>query len=54
MCRARSTTLEEQLFAFALLGDDRAIERVYVMGEVAATAAASAAGEAANTPAAAS
>ena len=32
---ARSETLEEQLFAFALLGDDRVIDSVYVMGEAA-------------------
>ncbi|AOY91266.1 guanine deaminase [Cupriavidus sp. USMAA2-4] len=30
---ARSETLEEQLFAFAMLGDDRVIDQVYVMGE---------------------
>ncbi|XQU68054.1 Guanine deaminase [Cupriavidus sp. H18C1] len=30
---ARSETLEEQLFAFAMLGDDRVIDSVYVMGE---------------------
>ncbi len=29
----RSETLEEQLFAFAMLGDDRVIDTVYVMGE---------------------
>ena len=32
---ARAETLEEQLFAFAMLGDDRAISDVYVMGEPA-------------------
>ncbi len=32
---ARSETLEEQLFAFAMLGDDRVIDQVYVMGEAA-------------------
>jgi len=32
---ARSETLEEQLFAFAMLGDDRVIDSVYVMGEPA-------------------
>ncbi|MCG5260019.1 guanine deaminase [Cupriavidus gilardii] len=37
---ARSETLEEQLFAFAMLGDDRVIDRVYVMGERAETATA--------------
>jgi guanine deaminase len=31
----RSETLEEQLFAFAMLGDDRVIDSVYVMGEAA-------------------
>ncbi|CAG9176471.1 guanine deaminase [Cupriavidus pampae] len=30
---SRSETLEEQLFAFAMLGDDRVIEDVYVMGQ---------------------
>lgn len=29
----RAQTLEEQLFAFAMLGDDRAIAHVYLMGE---------------------
>ncbi|CAG9165315.1 Guanine deaminase [Cupriavidus laharis] len=29
----RSESLEEQLFAFAMLGDDRVIDSVYVMGE---------------------
>ncbi|MBV8271335.1 MAG: guanine deaminase [Cupriavidus sp.] len=29
----RSETLEEQLFAFAMLGDDRVIDNVYIMGE---------------------
>ena len=33
----RSETLEEQLFAFALLGDDRVIDSVYVMGEAVQT-----------------
>ncbi|MGY8524980.1 guanine deaminase [Paracidovorax citrulli] len=32
---ARAETLEEQLFAFAMLGDDRAISDVYIMGEPA-------------------
>ncbi|EYS92942.1 guanine deaminase [Cupriavidus sp. SK-4] len=31
----RSETLEEELFAFAMLGDDRVIDSVYVMGEAA-------------------
>ncbi|AEI76313.1 guanine deaminase GuaD [Cupriavidus necator N-1] len=31
----RSETLEEELFAFAMLGDDRLIDSVYVMGEAA-------------------
>ncbi|WP_423196489.1 MULTISPECIES: guanine deaminase [unclassified Cupriavidus] len=29
----RSETLEEQLFAFAMLGDDRVVDNVYIMGE---------------------
>jgi len=29
----RSESLEEQLFAFAMLGDDRVIDNVYIMGE---------------------
>jgi len=29
----RSESLEEQLFAFAMLGDDRVIDSVYIMGE---------------------
>jgi guanine deaminase len=33
----RCETLEEQLFAFAMLGDDRVIDSVYVMGERADT-----------------
>ncbi|MGH8787957.1 MAG: guanine deaminase [Cupriavidus necator] len=32
---SRSETLEEELFAFAMLGDDRVIDSVYVMGEAA-------------------
>ncbi|WP_059413002.1 guanine deaminase [Cupriavidus basilensis] len=35
----RSQTLEEQLFAFAMLGDDRAVSEVYVMGEEAGATA---------------
>ncbi len=35
----RSETLEEQLFAFAMLGDDRVIGNVYVMGEAAGASA---------------
>ena len=35
----RSETLEEQLFAFAMLGDDRVIDEVYVMGEPASAPA---------------
>jgi guanine deaminase len=35
----RSETLEEQLFAFAMLGDDRVIGEVYVMGEAASAPA---------------
>lgn len=35
----RSASLEEQLFAFAMLGDDRVIGEVYVMGEAASVAA---------------
>ncbi|WP_439671465.1 guanine deaminase [Cupriavidus necator] len=31
----RTETLEEELFAFAMLGDDRVIDSVYVMGEAA-------------------
>ncbi|WP_354687327.1 guanine deaminase [Cupriavidus necator] len=31
----RSESLEEELFAFAMLGDDRVIDSVYVMGEAA-------------------
>ncbi|SDD27318.1 guanine deaminase [Cupriavidus sp. YR651] len=30
---SRSETLEEQLFAFAMLGDDRVVDNVYIMGE---------------------
>ena len=33
----RAQTLEEQLFVFAMLGDDRVIDSVYVMGEPACT-----------------
>lgn len=36
----RSETLEEELFAFAMLGDDRMIDSVYVMGEATAVPAA--------------
>ncbi|SPA00206.1 guanine deaminase [Cupriavidus taiwanensis] len=36
----RSETLEEELFAFAMLGDDRVIDSVYVMGEPASVPAA--------------
>lgn len=39
----RAATLEEQLFAFAMLGDDRVIDTVYVMGETAGAGAATAA-----------
>ncbi|MCY1536108.1 Guanine deaminase [compost metagenome] len=35
----RSETLEEELFAFAMLGDDRVIDSVYIMGEPARAAA---------------
>ncbi|TWG79201.1 guanine deaminase [Cupriavidus gilardii J11] len=45
---ARSTTLEEQLFAFALLGDDRAVDQVYVMGEAASPVKSAAAATAAT------
>ncbi|NUA29792.1 guanine deaminase [Cupriavidus basilensis] len=38
----RSETLEEQLFAFAMLGDDRVIGEVYVMGEPASAPASAA------------
>jgi guanine deaminase len=37
---SRSETLEEQLFAFAMLGDDRVIENVYIMGEATSPVAA--------------
>lgn len=36
----RSETLEEELFAFAMLGDDRVIDSVYVMGEATTVPAA--------------
>ena len=35
----RSETLEEELFAFAMLGDDRVIDSVYIMGEPVRAAA---------------
>ncbi|WP_454763410.1 guanine deaminase [Cupriavidus campinensis] len=37
---SRSETLEEQLFAFAMLGDDRVVDNVYIMGEATRTLAA--------------
>jgi len=37
---SRSETLEEQLFAFAMLGDDRVIDNVYIMGEATSPATA--------------
>lgn len=37
----RAATLEEQLFAFAMLGDDRVVDTVYVMGEAAGAPSAS-------------
>jgi guanine deaminase len=37
---SRSETLEEQLFAFAMLGDDRVIDSVYIMGEATSPVAA--------------
>ncbi|WP_019448101.1 guanine deaminase [Cupriavidus sp. BIS7] len=37
---SRSETLEEQLFAFAMLGDDRVIDSVYIMGEATSAVAA--------------
>ena len=33
--RARREALEEQLFAWMMLGDERAVREVYVMGEIA-------------------
>jgi guanine deaminase len=36
----RAATLEEQLFALAMLGDDRVVDTVYVMGEAAGASSA--------------
>ena len=37
---ARLRTLEELLFALAMLGDDRVVDTVYVMGEAAGASSA--------------